>query len=418
VLKSFQIDNAKPREKPYQLTDGLGLSLLVKPTGKRLWRLRYSFQGKANMLSLGSFPEVPLATARSKRDEARRLLAEGKDPSQQRKQDRIAAATAADNTFGAIAEEHLATLKESGRALITIEKHRWLLFDLASALITRPIAEITPAEILVIIKRLEKLGQRETARRLRATIGRVFRLAVATLRAPGDPTYSLQGALAAPVVAHRPAITDERKLGALMICIDEYDGWPTVRSALQFLALTMARPGEVRLMRRTEVIWPKAMWRIPAERMKMRRPHDVPLSRQALAVLRNIWEVSEGQEPDRPRLVFPSVRSAVKPLSENAMNSALRRMGYLSDEVCSHGFRASASTILNERGFDERIIEVALAHQDKNQTRAAYNRALYWSERVKLLQDWADLIDQFKIEAHRSASVPIVANHGEPKSKL
>src|SRR5262249_47444023 len=210
---------------------------------------------------------------------------------------------AANNTFGAIAEEHIATLEGSGRAKVTIDKNRWLLCDLASPLSKRPIAEITPAEILVIIKKVEKLGQRETARRLRATIGRVFRLAVATLRAPADPTYSLKGALAAPVVAHRPAIAEERELGALMLSIDEYAGWPTVTAPMKFLALTMARPIEVRLMRRPEIIWPRSVWRIPAERMKMRQPHDVPLSRQALAVLRDVWEVSEGQQ-----LVFRSVR--------------------------------------------------------------------------------------------------------------
>lgn len=175
--------------------------------------------------------------------------------------------------------------------------------DLASPLSKRPIAEISPAEILVIIKRVEKLGQRKTARRLRATIGRVFRLAVATLRAPADPTYSLKGALAPPVVVHRPAITEERELGALMLSIDEYTGWPTVKAAMKFLALTMARPIEVRLMRRPEIIWPKSIWRIPPERMKMRRPHDVPLSRQALGVLRDVWEVSEGH---RDHQICPS----------------------------------------------------------------------------------------------------------------
>lgn len=397
MLKSLAVENAKPREKLYKLTDGRGLYLLVQPTGSRLWRFRYSFVGKQNMLSLGAFPDVSLASARAKRDDARKLLAEGKDPSQQRKLDKIAAATAANNTFGGVAEEHIASLEELGRAQVTIAKARWLLCDLAAPLSKRPIAEITPAEILVIIKRLEKFGQRETARRLRATIGRVFRLAVATLRAPTDPTYSLKGALIPPVVVHRPAITEEQDFGALMLSIDGYTGWPTVKAALQFLALTMARPVEVRLMRRPEIIWPKAIWRIPADRMKMRRPHDVPLSRQALAVLRDIWEVSEHQQ-----LVFPSIRSAVKPLSENAMNSALRRMGYLSEEVCSHGFRSSASTILNERGFDDDVIEVALAHKDKNQTRAAYNRAKYWKERVLLLQDWADLIDRFKADAPHS----------------
>jgi len=367
------------------------LHLLVTPGGSKLWRFRYRFGGKQLMISFGAFPEVSLATAREKRDAARKLIANGKDPSQQKKLDRVVAATAANNTFGAIAEEHLTTLKENGAAEATLNKVRWLLLDLASPLAQRPIAEITPAEILVILKRLEKSGRRETARRLRSVIGKIFRLAVATLRANADPTYALQGALLAPLVHHRPAITDEKQLGALMASIDEYDGWRTLKFALHFLALTMARPGEVRYLRRNEIIWPKATWRIPAERMKMRRPHDIPLSRQALVVLREIWGASEGDA-----LVFPSIRSTRKPLSENALNSALRRMGYTKDEMCAHGFRSSASTILNEHGYDRDVIEVALAHQEEDATRAAYNRAKYWPQRVTLLQDWADLLDEFR----------------------
>jgi integrase len=391
VLTSFGVQNAAPKEKPYKLSDGNGLHLLVNTNGSKLWRLRYRFGGKQNMLSLGSFPEVSLATAREKRDDARKLIAEGIDPSQQKKLDKIAAATAANNTFGVIAEEHLANLKEGGAAESTLAKNSWMLQTLAAPLTDRPVAEITPAEVLAILKKVEKSGRRETARKLRGIIGKVFRIAVATLRATNDPTYALRDALAAPVVTHRPAITDERELGVLMAAIDDYDGWPTLRAALQFIALTMTRPGEVRFMRRSEIIWQKATWRIPPERMKMRRPHDVPLSTQALAVLRGIWELSEGNG-----LVFASVRSAVRPLSENAMNSALRRMGYTKDQMVAHGFRSSASTVLNERGFDPDVIETALAHQDEDEVRAAYNRAKYWNQRVKLMQDWADLLDQFR----------------------
>jgi integrase len=194
--------------------------------------------------------------------------------------------------------------------------------DLLRQITDRPIAEITPAEILTVCQRIEKSGRRDTARRLRGTIGSVFRFAVVTLRAPLDPTQALKGALLKPNVKHRAAITDERELGALMSAIDEYDGWPTLRAALQLLALTMTRPGDVRLMQKSEIVFPKALWRIPAERMKMRRPHDVPLSHQALEVIRGVWDVTPGNG-----LLLPSVRSHVKPLSENAMNAALRRMG-------------------------------------------------------------------------------------------
>jgi integrase len=290
ALTSLALEKAKPKEKPYKLTDGDGLHLLINPNGSKLWRFRYQFCRKEKMLSFGSFPEVSLAQAREKRTDARKLVAGGADPSQQRREDKVHAAIAQKNTFGALADEYIENLKEKGSAAESIEKNKWLLHDLASTLADRPVSEIKPAEILDILKKIEKSGRRETARRLRGTIGSVFRLAVSTLRAEADPTYALRGALLAPTVTHRPAITDETDLGALLVCLDEYDGWPTLKAALQFLILTMGRPGEVRLMRRNEVVWPKATWRVPAERMKMRRPHDVPLTRQALDVLRSVWE--------------------------------------------------------------------------------------------------------------------------------
>jgi integrase len=273
----------------------------------------------------------------------------------------------------------------------TISKNRWLLENLAAPLSGRPIADIAAHEILEVLRRVEKTGRRESARRLRGTIGCVFRHAVATLRAQHDPTAALRGALLRPIVNHRAAITDERDLGALMVSIDEYDGWATLRAALQLLALTMTRPGDVRFMRRSEINFEKAIWRIPAERMKMRRPHDVPLSKQALENLKDIWAVSDNSD-----LVLPAVRSLKKPLSENAMNSALRRMGYTKEEMTAHGFRSAASTILNERGINPDVIEAALAHQDQNAVRRAYNRATYWPERVKLMQQWADMLDEFR----------------------
>ena len=393
MLTYIAIDKAKPAEKPYKLSDGGGLHLLIQPAGSKLWRFRYRFAGKENMLTFGRWPEVSLAEARQKRDDARKLVANGTDPSKHRKTEKLVAATAARNTFRTVAEDYIAKLEAEGRAETTLIKRRWFLLDLAKPLADRPIADITPHEVLEVLQRIERTGRRETARRLRGTIGGVFRLAIATLRATHDPTYALKGALTQPVVQHRAAVTDERKLGALMLAIDDYDGWPTLRAALLFLALTMSRPGDVRFMKRSEVVFPKALWKIPAERMKMRRPHDVPLSMQALAVLREVWNVSDGE------LVFPSIRSAQRPLSENAMNSALRRMGYAKDEATAHGFRSSASTILNERGYNADVIEAALAHQDEDTVRRAYNRATHLPERVKLMQDWADLLDSFRQRA-------------------
>jgi integrase len=390
-LTQFQITKAVAKDKPVKLSDGGGLYLLVQPNGSKLWRFRYRFGGRENMLAFGSFPTVTLAQARERRDEARKLVANGTNPSVQRKLDKIAAAASAENTFGALAVEYLAHMEANGASESTLSKNRWLLEDLASPLAKRPIAEIVAAEILVVLKRIEKSGRRETARRLRGAIGTVFRHAVATLRASTDPTFALRGALLRPKVQHRAAITDEKEFGALMLSIDEYDGWPTLRAALQLLALTMTRPGDIRFMSRKDIDFDKAMWRIPAERMKMRRPHDVPLSSQALAILKEIWTLSDNGD-----LVLPSVRSVKKALSENAMNSALRRMGYVKDEVTAHGFRSTASTILNERGYNPDVIEAALAHEDEDDIRKAYNRAKYWPERVKLIQDWANMIDEFK----------------------
>ena len=288
-LTTLAVENAKPRDKPYILTDGNGLHLVVNPNGKKLWRLRYRFTGKQNMLSLGVYPVIGLAAARSRRDDAHKLIADDVDPSHQRKLDQIARGVASKTTFGGIVEEHLEILKEDRAAVSTISKNRWLLQDLAAPLTKRPITAITPAEILLVLQRVEKTGRRETARRLRGAIGTIFRRAITTLRATNDPTYALRGALRPPIVQHRAAIIDERELGALMVSIDEYDGWPTVRAALQLIGLTMTRPIEIRLMRRSEVNWPKATWSIPAERMKMRRPHEVPLSKQGTTALQTLF---------------------------------------------------------------------------------------------------------------------------------
>lgn len=397
-LSMFVVERAKPKAKVYRLADGHGLALQVEPTGRKLWRFRYRFEGRANMLSLGAYPEVSLAAAREKREEARKLVAAGDDPSQKRKQVKAASVEESKNTFGIVAREFLAKAKEEGAAQATLEKNTWLLEELAKPLTERPIRLITSAELLPLLQKIEKSGRKETARRLRGIMGTVFRFAISTLRAENDPTFALRGALTAPTVKHHPAITDEVKLGGLLCSIDEYDGWPTLKAALQFTALTFPRSTELRLMRRNEINWPKATWQIPAERMKphgkLRVPHDVPLSRQALTVLRAVWDLSEGDG-----LVFPSVRSSKKPLSENALNSALRRMGYSKEEHTAHGFRTSASTILNERfPTAGEVIEVSLAHLEEDEVRRAYNRAKYWTQRQQLYQDWADLLDQFKLQ--------------------
>jgi integrase len=389
ALSQLAINKAKPKDKSYMLSDGGGLHVLVEASGSKLWRVRFRFGGKANMMSLGPYPLVSLKEAREKRDQIKKQIIAGINPSVRKKLDRIDASSP--NTFGAIADEYIANLKANEAAPITVSKNRWYLEDLAAPIRERPVTEIVPAELLDILKKIETSGRRDTAHRLRSVMGSVFRLAVATLRATTDPTYALRGALLKVKVKHRAAITDERELGRFLVALDEYDGWPILQSAFQFLVLTMARPGDVRHMRRTEVDFEKRLWRIPAERMKMRRAHDVPLSRQSLGIIKNVWPLNEGHE-----LVFPSLRAHKKPLSENAFNSVLRCMGYRKDQATAHGFRATASTILNERGYSPDVIEAALAHQDDNEMRRIYNRALYLTERKKLMQDWADLLDDFR----------------------
>jgi integrase len=398
-LTHFDIQHAKPADKPLKVSDGGGLFLIVQPNGSKLWRLRYFFLGKERSLSMGAYPAVSLADARARREQAKRLIAAGTDPSVQKKLDRLAAENASRNTFGLVATEYISNLEANGAAPSTIKKNRWLLQELTTPLAKRPIAEITPAEILDLLKRIERSGRRETARRLRGHIGAVFRLAVVTLRATSDPTFALQGALLKPNTKPRAAITDEREFGGLLRAIDTFDGWPTIGAGLKFCALTFARPGEVRAAKRSEINFEKAVWRIPAERTKMRRPHDVPLSHQAIAVLWDIWPVSELSE-----LIFPSTRSFQRPLSENAFNSALRRLGYTQDEMTAHGFRSSASTILNENGFNPDVIEAALGHQQENLIRRAYNRATYWPERVALMQKWADMLDHFRAQSARTSA--------------
>ncbi len=391
ALTDLKIRKAKPADKPYKLFDSNGLYIHIQPNGSKLWRWKYRYAKKERLLSYGPYPLISLVEAREKQMEGRKLLLDGIDPSVRRKLDRINAETAANNTFELVAAEYIQNMEAKGSAAATIKKTRWMLEKLAAPIAKRPIGEISPIELLDLLKRIERSGRRETARRLRGVMGSVFRLAVATLRAETDPTMPIRDALTAPVVKGRPALTDEKEFGRLLCALDEYDGWPTISAAMKFQILTCVRPGEVRGATRSEIVLAERLWRIPAERMKMRRPHEVPLSRQAIEILNSVWPLSEHAE-----LVFPSIRSNRRPLSENAFNSALRRIGYTKDEVTAHGFRVTASTIMNERGFDPDVIEAALAHQDRNSIRRTYNRAKYWDPRVKLMQNWADLLDEFR----------------------
>jgi len=391
ALSDLQIRKAKQKDKPYKMHDSLGLFLLVNPNGSKLWRQKYKRLGKERVIAHGSYPAVSLAEARRKRDAIRLEIESGNDPAQQKKLDKIAAETQARTTFKLVAEEFLEDAAQRDLAPATMRKKRWYLMDLASPLHERPIGEIKPPEVLYLLKSIEKSGRRETAKKMRGALSGVFRLAILTLRAETDPTAAIKGALVPPRVTSRAAITDEGLFGALLRDFEDFTGYRIIVDAMKFQILTMTRPGEVRGARKQEFDLENRVWEIPAERMKMRRPHRIPLSNQALEIVRDNWP-----EIDVVELLFPSLISNRKWLSENAFNSALRRMGYEKHVVTSHGFRATASTILNNRQFDPEVIEAALAHQDTNQVRRVYNRATYWDQRVELMQEWANLVDGFR----------------------
>jgi integrase len=390
-LSDLQIRKAKQKDKAYRLTDGWGLHLAVKPTGSKLWQLRYRFMGREKLLSLGRYPIISLADARKKRDEAKRLLEDGIDPSVQKKLDNIDAHVKARMTFKEVADEYYETLVDRGLADATLRKKRWHIDNLAKPLHKRPIDQITAAELLHLLKPIERSGRRETAKKLRATISAVFRLAMVTMRAPADPSAALKDALLPPKVRGRAAITEEAEFGQLLRRLDDYPGWPVIPAAMKFQILTCTRPGEARGARLREFDLEARTWTIPPERMKMRREHKVPLSRQAYEIALENWSEIQGVE-----LLFPSLQSNRKLLSENAFNTVLRRLGYSGEEVTAHGFRVTASTLLNSREYNPDVIEAILAHQDTNAIRRTYNRTSYWDQRVEMMQIWADLCDEFR----------------------
>ena len=389
-LKDVAVRKAKPSVKPRKLSDGGGLHILIQPTGGKLWRLAYRFAGKQKTLALGAYPAVPLEEARRRRDEAKALLARSLDPSVQRKADKHAGK---DSSFRAVAEELIAKLEREGRAQATLSKKHWLLNFAYPAFGDRHVAEITARDLLALLREIECRGLYETAKRLRSTCGMVFRYAIATGRAERDPSMELRGALTTPQVRHRPTIVDPASIGALLRAIDGFDGQPTTRAALRLMAYVFVRPGELRHAEWKEFDLGAAVWSIPAGKMKMRRPHRVPLARQPLAVLRELQAIT-----GNGRWLFPSVRTFTRPISENTLNAALRRLGYGSEEMCTHGFRGMASTRLNEMGrWTPDAIERQLAHQEANAVRRAYmHGADYWSERVQMMQAWADYLDGLK----------------------
>jgi integrase len=392
-LTDKQIQALRPAEtRVAKVSDGGGLQLWVTPSGGKLWNFAYRFVGKQRKLAIGPYPTVSLKEARARRDEAKRELNAGLDPSQQKQLARIAKANEQANTFAVVANEFVAKKRDEGKAEATVSKAEWLVRIASQSLGLRPIAEITAPEILKVLQGVEARERRESAKRLRATIGAIFRYAMATGRATVDPTLALRGALKAPIVRHRAAIIDAKGLGALLRAIDGHNGTPEVRFGLQLLALTFVRPGELRGATWAEIDFVQAVWTIPPERMKMRRPHRIPLARQTLNVLKNARAIN----PDAA-LILPGLRGRSRSLSENTFNAALRRLGYSKDEMTAHGFRAAASSALNESGqWNPDAIEAQLAHVEGNAVRRAYARAEFWEERVRMMQWWADRLDEMR----------------------
>lgn len=392
MLTYIQINAAKPKEKAWTLSDSQGLLLVIQPNGSKLWRFKYRFLDKQKTLHLGGWPQVSLAHARVRRDEAKKKIAEGVDPALEKKRARIAAKYAAANTFEEVAKEWLVKCERDGLAPVTVDKIRWLLAKAYPVIGTIPIAQITPHEALAVLRKVEATGAFESARRMRSVLSRVFRYGVATVRCDKDVAADLRGAIASPKVKHFAAITKPSEVGALLRAIDSYSGHKVTVMAMRLSPHVLLRPGELRQAEWADIDFEEAIWFIPAERMKMRRPHRVPLSRQVIYMLRELHEHTHWW-----KYLFPCLGKPRRPMSENTVNQGLRKLGYTSDQMTAHGFRAMAATLLNERGeWNPDAIERQLAHVDTNQVRRAYARGEYWDERVQMMQSWSDYLDELR----------------------
>ena len=389
ALTDTEIRNARPKDKPYKLTDGQGLYLLVTPKGSKLWRLKYRIGGIEKTLSLGKYPQVSLKETRNKAFEAKQGLSSGIAPSQTKKAQK--ASDSGVDTFETISREWFGKFSAGWAPDHAERVIRLLERDVFPWLGGKIIKKITAPELLAVLRRIEARGAVDTAHRARQTAGAVFRYAVATGRAERDPSGDLRGAIPLARGGHMAAITDPKRLGGLLRAIDAYEGSLIVRCALRLAPLVFVRPGELRRMEWAEVSVERGEWVIPGEKMKMREPHVVPLSNQALEILEEIRPFTGAG-----RYVFPSPTSSNRPLSDMALLTALRRMGITKEEMTIHGFRAAASSLLNAQGWPSDVIERQLAHAERNKVRAAYNQHDYLPERRKMMQAWADYQDGLK----------------------
>ena len=404
-LTDMKVRSAKSKEKPYKLSDFDGLYLLVTEKGQKWWRFRYRFDRKEKLLSLGTYPEISLADARQRRDEARRQIAHGIDPGAVRKAQKQSE-TEETETFEVIAREWHTKFTPTwtpGHAVTIMSR---LERDLFPWIGKHPINQIKAPELLAVIRRVESRGALESAHRIRTIAGQVFRYAVATGRAERDPAADLKGALPQPQERHHAAITEPKEVAPLLRALDGYQGHFVVKCALRLAPLFFVRPGELRNAEWSEIDLDEAVWNIPAQKMKMKQAHIVPLCRQAVEILTELKEVTGAS-----RYVFPSGRSNTRPMSNNAVNAALRRMGYEKDTMTGHGFRAMARTILDEvLHVRPDYIEHQLAHAVRDPNGRAYNRTAHLEERRKMMQTWADYLDGLKAGA---TVIPFKAVKGE-----
>jgi integrase len=390
-LTDTTVRNAKATVAPRKLADEKGLYLLVNPSGSKLWRMKYRFAKKENVLSFGGYPEVSLKDAREARDEARALLSKGIDPSAHKKANMAARSLAAENSFELVAREWFAKFSpqwkdnHSSKIIERLEK------DIFPWLGTRPINEVGAQELLAALRRIESRGAIETAHRARQNCGQVFRYGIATGRCNRDVAADLKGALQPTVTKHHASIIDPTQIGGLLRAIDSYQGMFVSRSALKLAPLVFLRPVELRQAEWSEFNLDAREWRIPPTKMKMKEMHIVPLSKQAMEILVEIRPLTGAG-----RYVFPSVRSEDRPMSENTVLAALRRMGYGTGEMTGHGFRSMASTLMNEGGWNRDAIERQLAHAERDDSRAAYNYAEFLPERRKMMQWWANYLDELR----------------------
>ena len=394
ALSDAKVRNARPDTKPVKMFDSNGLFLLVSPSGGKWWRFKYRFGGKEKLLSLGTYPEISLAEARERRDAARKLVANGVDPSQVRKAQK-ASKEADENTFEVVAREWHAKFTPTWTPVHAKSILRRLELNIFPWLGSRPIIEIKAPEVLMALRRIEARGALESAHRVKIICGQVFRYAIATGRAERDPTADLRGALPPVRSKHLAAITQPEKVAGLLRAIDGYQGHFVTKCALRLAPLFFVRPVELRHMEWSEIDFDVREWNIPAEKMKTREAHLVPLARQAIAVLHEIQPLTGGG-----RYVFPSPRTDKRPMSNNAVLSALRRMGFEKDEMSGHGFRAMARTIMDEiLQIQPHLIEHQLAHKVRDPLGRAYNRTKHLPERHKMMQTWADYLDGLKAGA-------------------